>query len=158
MTTVCTSWMVISALYNNVATHQWCYNIGNCSNRWQMWYFIMSVLPWGARETSRFTVGSHDLNVSASINVCLHLSVCARPCLHDILQQFFPDGFQILRYGALDKTLNCVTFCDLVSIIKVTGSHYVSKLTLFTQCCLYFCHDGFQIKTLGKHSQDIEFD
>ena len=54
----------------------------------------------------------------------------------------------------MDNTLNGFPFHDHGSIFKVPEG-YVSKLTLFMRYFLEFCVEDFQIKTLGKHSDDF---
>ena len=54
------------------------------------------------------------------------------------------NGFQIHRYG------------DNGYIFKVTGGHYVSKLTFFMQYFIQVFSNGFQILGYGDHGTDLE--
>ena len=65
-------------------------------------------------------------------------------------------GFKFSDMVTMDKTWNWLTFCDHGSIFNVTGGHYVSKLTLFTQYFLKKIANGFQILRYGDHGQDLE--
>ena len=66
-------------------------------------------------------------------------------------------AFKFLDVVTMDKTLNWLTFRDYVSIFKVTGGHYVSKLTFFARCFLkVFANNGFQILRYGDHELHLE--
>ena len=65
-----------------------------------------------------------------------------------LLYSFLPIAFTFSDMVTIDKTLNWLTFYDYGSVFKVTR-HYVSKLTLFTQCCLQFFINSFQHHRYG---------
>ena len=86
---------------------------------------IMSPLPLGRRGHLDLLWFPHHPNA------CPSTSVCARLNLRNISYSFSPMDFIFSDMVTMDKTLNWFTFCDNGSIFKVTGGHYVSKVTLF---------------------------
>ena len=82
------------------------------------------------------------------------IHVCARLCLHDVSYSFSLMAFKFTDMVTMDKTLN--RFCYYGSFFKVTGGHYVSKLTLFTGYFQQFFANGFQVLRYGDHGPDLE--
>ena len=99
--------------------------------------------PLGRGGASRFTLVSRHPNVRLRPSA----SVCAKLCLCDISYSFSPMAFKLSDMVTMDKTFDWLTFHDYGSIFKVTGHHYVSKLTLFTWYFQQFSTNGFQILT-----------
>ena len=77
-------------------------------------------------------VGEHiDLLYFPVTQIWVGNCVCARLCVRDISYVCLLMAFKFSDMVTLDKTLNWLTFCEICSIFKVTGGHYVSKFTLF---------------------------
>ena len=74
--------------------------------------------------------------------------------VYAILPSVSPLAFKFTDMS-MDKTLNWLTFYDYGSILKVTGGHYVSKLTLFMQYFLVF-HQWLSNSQISDHRQDLE--
>ena len=86
---------------------------------------IMSPLP-PCPKTSRFIwFPVTQIYVSVSQRLCQSLFM-------RYFRQFLPMAFKSSDMVNKDETVNWLPFRDLGSIFKVTGDHYVSKLTLFT--------------------------
>ena len=113
-----------------------------------MW--IMSTPPLGWGGTPRFTVVSHHSNV------CRRLSMSVPDFVYGILLIFSTMAFKFTDMVTMEKILHWLMFRDYGSLFKVTGGHYVSKLTLFTCYFLQFFTNGLQILRYGDHGQDLE--
>ena len=109
--------------------------------------------------------GGHlDLLWFPVTQICVGVHPCLHPCLCQSLftwyfQQFFADGFQILRYGDHEQGLELINLLWLWLNFHGHRVHYVSKSTLFTRYMyvLQVFANCFQILWYCDHEQDLEF-